>query len=56
MASLDEVLIDLVYSSWFPLNSNTKVSFIIVVYGENAFWDAGKFFVALPQVTTGKKQ
>ena len=29
-------------------SSNSDVSFIMVVYGENTFWAAGGFFAAIP--------
>jgi len=41
---IERVIIDLVCSWRCPVNSFTDVSFIMVVYGENAFWAAGGFF------------
>lgn len=36
-----------------PVNSFTSVSFTTVDYWENAFWAAGAFLAAIPQVATG---
>ena len=41
----ESVIIDLVSSSWYPVNSFTDASFVMVVYGENALWAAGEFFI-----------
>ncbi len=44
---------DHVYSWRCPV-SFTDVSFTVVFYGENAVRALGGFFVAIPQVATGK--
>lgn len=50
----ERVIIDVVCSSRRLVNSLTGVTFIMVVFGENAFWVLGGFFIAIPRVTTGK--
>ena len=51
---IERVIIDLVCSWRFPVNSFTDIFFTMVVYGENAFWATGGFFAAILQVATGK--
>lgn len=46
---------DLVCSLGFLVSSLTDVSFIIVPYGEYAFWAAGGFFAAIPLGKIGSK-
>ena len=48
------VIIELVCCLRCPVNSFTDVYFIVVFYGENTFWVAGRFFTAVPQVATEK--
>ena len=43
---LESVIIDLVCSSWCPVNSFTDAAFVMAVYVENALGAAGEFFTA----------
>lgn len=52
---IERIIINLVCSSRCPVNSFTDVSLIMVADGENVFWVTRGFFVAIPQVATGKK-
>lgn len=38
-----------------PVNSFKNLSFLMAVYGENAFWASGDFVAAVPRMGTGNK-
>lgn len=42
-------------SSRWPVNSYMDICFIIVTYGQNAFWTTGEFLAAITQLATGKQ-
>lgn len=43
---IKKVIIDIVCSSWRPIDSLIDISFIMVLCGEYAFWATGELFTA----------
>lgn len=49
---IQRVMIDLVCSSMCPVNNVTGISFLILLYGENANRVAEEYLAAIPHVAT----